>query len=74
MCVLRAYFCEHTELGDWRCIGYRWQPDDSKVSRLKLGGLLMLILFLSVREINWDYVGDSVPAFLTLVMIPLTYK
>lgn len=29
---------------------------------------------LSVREINWDYVGDSVPAFLTLIMIPLTYK
>lgn len=28
----------------------------------------------SVREINWDYVGDSVPAFLTLIMIPLTYK
>ena len=28
----------------------------------------------SVREINWDYVGDSVPAFLTLIIIPLTYK
>lgn len=28
----------------------------------------------SVREINWDYVGDAVPAFLTLIMIPLTYK
>ena len=26
------------------------------------------------REINWDYVGDSVPAFLTLIIIPLTYK
>jgi len=25
-------------------------------------------------EINWDYVGDSVPAFLTLIIIPLTYK
>jgi xanthine/uracil/vitamin C permease (AzgA family) len=28
----------------------------------------------SVREINWDYVGDAVPAFLTLLIIPLTYK
>ena len=28
----------------------------------------------NVREINWDYVGDSVPAFLTLIMIPLTYN
>ncbi len=36
--------------------------------------LLMLLTLFSVREINWDYVGDSVPAFLTLVMIPLTYK
>lgn len=28
----------------------------------------------SVREVNWNYVGDSVPAFLTIIMIPLTYK
>ena len=28
----------------------------------------------SVREINWDYVGDAVPAFLTIIVIPLTYK
>lgn len=28
----------------------------------------------SVREINWDYIGDAVPAFLTIIMIPLTYK
>ena len=26
------------------------------------------------REINWDYIGDAVPAFLTLIIIPLTYK
>lgn len=25
-------------------------------------------------EINWMYIGDSVPAFLTLLIIPLTYK
>jgi hypothetical protein len=28
----------------------------------------------NVREINWDYIGDAVPAFLTLLIIPLTYK
>ncbi|KAJ3519069.1 hypothetical protein NM688_g9356 [Phlebia brevispora] len=28
----------------------------------------------NVRDINWDYVGDSVPAFLTLIVIPLTYN
>ena len=28
----------------------------------------------SVREINWDYVGDAVPAFLTIIIIPLSYN
>ncbi|KAF9203986.1 hypothetical protein BGZ49_005809 [Haplosporangium sp. Z 27] len=28
----------------------------------------------SVRSINWDYVGDAVPAFLTIVMMPLSYS
>ena len=28
----------------------------------------------SVREINWDYPGDSIPAFLTLLIIPLSYN
>jgi adenine/guanine/hypoxanthine permease len=27
-----------------------------------------------VREINWDYFGDAVPALLTILTIPLTYK
>jgi AGZA family xanthine/uracil permease-like MFS transporter len=25
-------------------------------------------------EINWYYIGDAVPAFLTILIIPLTYK
>jgi len=25
-------------------------------------------------EINWNYIGDSVPAFLTILIIPLTFK
>ncbi|KAG0237903.1 permease family-domain-containing protein [Mortierella sp. GBAus27b] len=28
----------------------------------------------SVTEINFNYIGDSIPAFLTLVMMPLTYN
>lgn len=28
----------------------------------------------SVREINWSYIGDAVPAFLTILIIPLSYK
>ena len=29
---------------------------------------------ISVREINWDYIGDAVPAFLTIIIIPLSFK
>ncbi|KAG0368733.1 nucleoside transporter [Gamsiella multidivaricata] len=28
----------------------------------------------SVTDINFNYIGDSIPAFLTLVMMPLTYN
>ncbi|KAF9205318.1 hypothetical protein BGZ59_000543 [Podila verticillata] len=28
----------------------------------------------SVRSINWDYVGDAIPAFLTIAVMPLTYS
>ncbi|KAL1942298.1 hypothetical protein VTO73DRAFT_6362 [Trametes versicolor] len=41
------------------------------------GGALVIVgslMIRNVREINWDYVGDAVPAFLTIIMIPLTYN
>jgi adenine/guanine/hypoxanthine permease len=41
------------------------------------GGALVIVgslMIRNVRDINWDYVGDSVPAFLTLLIIPLTYN
>ncbi|KIY44735.1 xanthine/uracil permease [Fistulina hepatica ATCC 64428] len=41
------------------------------------GGALVIVgsmMMRNVREINWDYVGDAVPAFITLVMIPLSYN
>jgi len=28
----------------------------------------------NVAEINWHYIGDAIPAFLTLIMIPYTYN
>ncbi|KAK9764824.1 hypothetical protein K7432_007367 [Basidiobolus ranarum] len=27
-----------------------------------------------VKDINWDYLGDAVPAFLTIALMPLTYS
>ncbi|KAK2462183.1 hypothetical protein APHAL10511_005815 [Amanita phalloides] len=41
------------------------------------GGALVIVGSLMIRnvtQINWDYVGDGVPAFLTLLIIPLTYN
>ncbi|KAF7315662.1 Purine transporter [Mycena indigotica] len=41
------------------------------------GGALVIVGSLmarNVREINWDYMGDALPAFATLIMIPLTYN
>ncbi|KAJ7928603.1 permease family-domain-containing protein [Mycena leptocephala] len=41
------------------------------------GGALIIVgslMIRNVREINWDYIGDAVPAFLTLVIIPLSYN
>ena len=41
------------------------------------GGALVIVGMLmirNVREINWDYIGDALPAFLTILIIPLTFK
>ncbi|KAF9445193.1 xanthine/uracil permease [Macrolepiota fuliginosa MF-IS2] len=41
------------------------------------GGALTIVGSLMIRnvvEINWDYLGDAIPAFLTLIIIPLTYN
>ena len=35
---------------------------------------VLTVLWYSVREINWDYIGDAVPAFLTIIIIPLSYN
>ncbi|KZV59487.1 hypothetical protein PENSPDRAFT_760424 [Peniophora sp. CONT] len=46
-------------------------PDWATGGALVIVGTLMI---RNVREINWDYIGDAVPAFLTIIMIPLTYN
>lgn len=41
------------------------------------GGALVIVgslMIRNVRDINWDYIGDALPAFLTILMIPLSYK
>ena len=41
------------------------------------GGALVVVgtlMIRNIREINWDYIGDAIPAFLTIITIPLTYK
>jgi AGZA family xanthine/uracil permease-like MFS transporter len=41
------------------------------------GGALIIVgslMIRNVREINWDYIGDAVPAFVTLIIIPLSYN
>lgn len=41
------------------------------------GGALVIVgtlMIRNVRDINWDYIGDAVPAFLTIIVIPLTYN
>lgn len=41
------------------------------------GGALVIVGSLMIRNvvaINWDYIGDAVPAFLTIIIIPFTYN
>jgi len=41
------------------------------------GGALVIVgalMIRNVREINWDYIGDAIPSFLTIIIIPLTFK
>ncbi|KAJ7119574.1 permease family-domain-containing protein [Mycena epipterygia] len=41
------------------------------------GGALIIVgslMIRNVRDINWDYIGDAVPAFLTIIIIPLSYN
>ncbi|KAF5375867.1 hypothetical protein D9615_008244 [Tricholomella constricta] len=52
-------------------------PIFSSIPGWATGGALVIVgslMIRNVRDINWDYIGDAVPAFLTLIIIPLTYN
>ncbi|KLO07302.1 hypothetical protein SCHPADRAFT_945397 [Schizopora paradoxa] len=54
-----------------------FSPIFASIPSWATGGALVIagsLMVRNVREINWDYVGDAIPAFLTLLMIPLTYN
>ncbi|KAI0259172.1 xanthine/uracil permease [Gloeopeniophorella convolvens] len=54
-----------------------FSPIFSSIPSWATGGALVIVgtlMIRNVRDINWDYIGDAVPAFLTIIIIPLTYN
>ena len=54
-----------------------FSPVFASIPSWATGGALVIVgtlMIRNVREINWDYIGDAVPAILTIILIPLTYK
>ncbi|KAI0065210.1 hypothetical protein BV25DRAFT_1868951 [Artomyces pyxidatus] len=54
-----------------------FSPIFASIPSWATGGALVIVgtlMIRNVRDINWDYVGDAVPAFLTIIIIPLTYN
>ncbi|KAH9959297.1 permease family-domain-containing protein [Russula dissimulans] len=54
-----------------------FSPIFASIPSWATGGALVIVgtlMVRNVREINWDYIGDAVPAFLTIIIIPLTYN
>ncbi|KAF9064752.1 xanthine/uracil permease [Rhodocollybia butyracea] len=52
-------------------------PIFSSIPAWATGGALVIVgslMMRNVREINWDYIGDAVPAFITLIVIPFSYN
>jgi len=52
-------------------------PIFSSIPPWATGGSLVIVgalMIHNVKEINWNYIGDAVPAFLTLIIVPLTYS
>ncbi|KAM6499745.1 Permease family domain containing protein [Amanita muscaria] len=54
-----------------------FSPIFASIPSWATGGALVIVgsmMIRNVAEINWNYIGDAVPAFLTLIIIPLTSK
>ena len=54
-----------------------FSPVFASIPSWATGGALVIVgtlMIRNVRDVNWDYIGDAIPAILTIVLIPLTYK
>ncbi|CAE6519076.1 unnamed protein product [Rhizoctonia solani] len=54
-----------------------FSPIFASIPGYATGGALVLVGSLMIKnvvDINWHYIGDAVPAFLTLIIIPFTYN
>jgi AGZA family xanthine/uracil permease-like MFS transporter len=54
-----------------------FSPVFASIPSWATGGALVIVgtlMIRNVREINWDYIGDAIPAILTIILIPLTYN
>ena len=54
-----------------------FSPVFASIPSWATGGALVIVgtlMIRNVRDVNWDYIGDAVPAILTIILIPLTYK
>jgi len=61
----------------WFFVAIFFAPIFASIPSYATGGALVVcgsLMIKNVAEINWRYVGDAVPAFLTLIIIPFTYN
>lgn len=52
-------------------------PITSSIPGYATGCILILVGFMMARsmvDINWNYAGDSIPAFITLIVMPFTFS
>ncbi|KAJ9097375.1 hypothetical protein QFC19_006844 [Naganishia cerealis] len=61
----------------WFFIAIFFSPILSNLPSWSTGSVLIIVGSLMMRNavnINWDYIGDAVPAFVALALIPFTYN
>lgn len=61
----------------WFFVSIFFSPILSNLPAWSTGSVLIIVGSLMMKNavnINWDFIGDAVPAFLTLALIPMTYN
>ena len=61
----------------WFFISIFFAPILSNIPAWATGSVLILVgalMMSNAAKINWDYIGDAIPAFLTLSIIPFSYN